>query len=134
MVIEWTGVSHFYESYGMSELMGINQKCSRGKFHISPWLIPYVLDPESLDPLPSTGTVTGRLGGIDLMASSFWSGYISTDQVTMNWDPQCSCGRHGPYIEPEIGRADNVEDDKVSCAATPGAHDATIEFLRAYGA
>jgi hypothetical protein len=134
MVTEWTGVSHFQESYGMSELMGINQKCSRGKFHMSPWLVPYVLDTESLDPLPSVGRVTGRLGGIDLMASSFWSGYISTDRVTMNWDPPCECGRQGPYIEPEIGRVDNVEDDKISCAATPGALDETIEFLRARGA
>jgi hypothetical protein len=134
MVFEWTGVDRLQEGYGMSELMGANAKCSRGKFHLNPWLIPYVLDVESLEPLPNVGRVRGRLAGIDLMASSYWSGFISTDLVTLTWDPRCSCGREGPYLEPEIDRVDNVENDKVSCAATPGAHDETIEFLRAQGA
>jgi hypothetical protein len=91
------------------------------------------LDVDSLEPLPSMGQTTGRLAGIDLMASSFWSGYISTDLVTMNWDPTCECQREGPYLEPEIRRLDNAQDDKISCAATPEAHDETIEFLRAHG-
>ena len=134
MVMEWTGAERLGEGYGMSELMGANAKCSFGKFHLNPWLVPYVLDADTLDPLPAEGRVRGRLAGIDLMASSYWSGYISTDFVTLVWDPVCECGRQGPYLEPEIGRVDNVEDDKVSCAATPDAHDETIEFLRAQGA
>jgi hypothetical protein len=134
MVFEWTGVDHLQEGYGMSELMGANAKCSRGKFHLNPWLIPYVLDVESLEPLPPTGRVRGRLAGIDLMASSYWSGFISTDLVTLTWDPGCVCGRQGPYLEPSIDRVGDVENDKISCAATPDAHDETIEFLRAQGA
>lgn len=134
LVLHWTGASRLQEGYGMSELMGSNAKCSFGKFHLNPWLVPYVLDPDTLEALPSTGRVTGRLAGIDLMASSYWSGYISTDLVTLVWDPMCACGRYGPYLEPAIRRVDNVEDDKISCAATPGAHDETIEFLRAQGA
>jgi hypothetical protein len=134
MVMEWTGVDRLHEGYGMSELMGSNAKCSAGRFHLNPWLIPYVLDPETLDPLPRSGRVTGRLAGIDLMASSYWSGFISTDLVTLTWDPTCECGREGPRLDPDIRRVTNVEDDKVSCAATPGAHDETIEFLRAQGA
>lgn len=134
MVRAWTGVDHLQEGYGMSELMGANAKCSAGRFHINPWLIPFVLDPETLEPYPSVASATGRFAGIDLMASSYWSGYISTDLVTLVRDPPCECGRHGPYLEPTIGRVDNVEDDKISCAATPGAHDETIEFLRAQGA
>lgn len=133
MVHEWTGVPRVEEGYGMSELMGMNARCSAGRFHVNPWLVPYVLDVDSLDPLPSEGRVTGRLAGIDLMASSYWSGFISTDLVTMTWDPRCACGREGPYLDAEIRRVHNVEDDKVSCAATPGAHDAAIEFLRAQG-
>jgi hypothetical protein len=134
LVMEWTGVERLYEGYGMSELMGSNARCSSGRFHLNPWLVPYVLDPESLDALPSTGRVTGRLAGIDLTASSYWSGFISTDLVTLTWDPPCECGREGPRLDPDIRRVANVEDDKVSCAATPGAHDETIEFLRAQGA
>jgi hypothetical protein len=134
MVLDWTGVRRLHEGYGMSELMGANVKCSAGKFHLNPWLVPYVLDVESLDPLPSSGRATGRLAGIDLMAGTYWSGFISTDLVTLTWEPRCACERQGPYLEPEIRRVDNVEDDKISCAATPGAHDETIEFLRAHGA
>ena len=66
-------------------------------------------------------------------AHGLGSGYISTDFVTLVWERVCECGRQGPYLEPEIRRVDNVEDDKISCAATPGAHDETIEFLRAQG-
>ena len=134
MVLEWTGVDRLQEGYGMSELMGANAKCSRGKFHLNPWLVPYVLDVDSLEPLPSAGRVRGRFAGIDLMASSYWSGFISTDLVTLTWAPRCACEREGPYLEPEIDRVGNVEHDKISCAATPEAHDATIEFLRAQGA
>jgi hypothetical protein len=103
-------------------------------FHLNPWLVPYVLDPDTLEALPASGRVSGRLGGVDLLASSYWSGFISTDLVTLYWDPVCGCGRQGPYLEPEIRRVDSIEDDKISCAATPGAHDETIEFLRAQGA
>lgn len=134
LVVEFLGVEHLREGYGMSELMGANAKCSFDRFHLNPWLVPYVLDPESLEALPSEGRVTGRFAGIDLMASSYWSGFVSTDLVTLAWDDRCDCGREGPYLEPEIGRVDNVEDDKISCAATPGAADETIEFLRSQGA
>jgi hypothetical protein len=134
LVLEFLGVERLREGYGMSELMGANAKCSVGRFHLNPWLIPYVLDPDSLEAFPSLGRVTGRFAGIDLMASSYWSGFVSTDLVTLSWDERCACGREGPYLEPEIGRVDNVEDDKISCAATPGAADETIEFLRAQGA
>lgn len=133
LVIQWTGVPRMSEGYGMSELMGANVKCLNGKFHLNPWLIPYVLDPDTLEALPRQGTQRGRLGGIDLMASSYWSGYLSTDVVTLTWHPDCECGRRGPYLDAEIRRTQDVEDDKVSCAAQPDAHDATIEFLRAQG-
>jgi len=134
MVLDWTGVPRVEEGYGMSELMGINAKCSAGNFHLNPWLVPYVLDVDELEPLPSVGCASGRFAGIDLMASSYWSGFISTDLVTLTWDPACACERQGPYLDAEIRRAENVEDDKVSCAATPQAHDEAIEFLRAQGA
>ena len=134
MVLEWSGVDTIANAYGMSELMGANAKCSLGKFHLNPWLVPFVLDSVTLEPLPARGRSSGRFAGIDLMASSYWSGYISTDVVTITWDPGCECGRNGPYLDSEIRRAENVEDDKISCAATPSAHDDVIEFLQAHGA
>jgi hypothetical protein len=134
LVRDWTGVEGMTESYGMSELMGKNARCSRGKFHLNPWLIPFVLDEDSLETLPAHGTSTGRFAGIDLLASSYWSGYISTDRVTITWDPGCACGRNGPYLEHSIERVGNVDDDKISCAATPQAHDDAIEFLTSQGA
>ena len=121
MVRDWTGVEWVEESYGMSELMGMNAKCSAGNYHVNPWLIPYVLDVDSLEPLPIGGTTTGRFAAIDLLASSYWSGYISTDLVTMTWDPMCSCERQGPYLDAERpagrqcgGRQDLVRGDTPS--------------------
>ena len=68
MVLNWTGVPRVEEGYGMSELMGINAKCSAGNFHINPWLVPFVLDVDALEPLPSVGRTTGRFAGIDLLS------------------------------------------------------------------
>ena len=105
----------------MSELMGMNAKCSAGNFHINPWLIPYVLDVDSLEPLPIGGRTTGRLAGIDLMASSYWSGYISTDLVTMTWDPMCACERQGPYLDPDIQRVPQRRGRQdLVCGHAPG--------------
>jgi hypothetical protein len=134
LVRAWTGVTRISEGFGMSELMGFNAKCSAGFYHLNPWLIPYVLHPDSLEPLPAEGTQRGRFAGIDLMASSYWSGFVSTDLVTICWGPECVCGRSGPRLAGEMERMQNVADDKVSCAATPDAHDEAIDFLRSQGA
>jgi Acyl-protein synthetase, LuxE len=130
-VFRWLGVSDVRDTYGMSEVMGINQRCLHDKYHFNPWTIVHVLDPTTLNPAPRSGTHTGRLAAVDLMASSYWGGYVSSDLVTLTWSPSCACGRQGPYIGTDIKRVqDEGSDEKVSCAATPAAFEHALEFLR----
>jgi hypothetical protein len=131
-VTRWLGVREIRDSYGMSELMGANATCMVGKYHLNPWTVPYLFG-EDGTLLERHGTQKGRFGAVDLMASSYWGGYMSTDAVTMTWEPPCTCGRSGPYMEHEIGRIPDIVDDKVSCAATPALHDDLVKVLAQWG-
>jgi len=53
--------------------------------------------------------------------------------VTMEWDDHCACGRTGPRLARGVERLASSDADKVSCAATPEAHDATVSLLRSVG-
>jgi hypothetical protein len=121
-------------SYGMSEMMGgAVRACSQGNYHLQPWLIPYLLDPKSGEILPRRGVKTGRFGFFDTLASTYWGGFLSGDEVTISWEDalRCACGRRGPYLHALIRRYSEQEggDDKVSCAGSPEAQDKAIQFL-----
>jgi hypothetical protein len=131
-VTRWLGVREIRDSYGMSELMGANATCTAGKYHLNPWTVPYLFD-EDGSLLERHGTQKGRFGAVDLMASSYWGGYMSTDAVTMTWERPCTCGRSGPYMEHAIERVPDIVDDKVSCAATPALHDDLVKVLAQWG-
>jgi len=131
-VTRWLGVGEIRDSYGMSELMGANATCSAGKYHLNAWTVPYLFD-EDGTLLERRGTQKGRFGAVDLMASSYWGGYMSTDAVTMTWEGHCSCGRNGPFMEHSIERVPDIADDKVSCAATPALHDDLVKVLAQWG-
>jgi hypothetical protein len=105
--------------------------CSQGHFHIMPMCIPFILDPETSEPLARTGTVTGRWAHYDLMADGYWGGFISGDEVTMHWDGDCPCGRTTPFIEAGIERYSEKThgDDKITCAAQAGAYQEAMDFL-----
>ena len=127
-VTQWLGVREIRDAYGMSELMGANATCMAGKYHLNPWTVPYLFGDDGTL-LERRGTQKGRFGAVDLMASSYWGGYESTDSVTMTWDLPCTCGRNGPYMEHAIERVADIVDDKVSCAATPALHDDLVKVL-----
>jgi hypothetical protein len=129
MVLQWLGASGITQTYGMSEIMGMNGLCRAGKYHLNAWTIPYVIDGRG-QCLPRTGTQSGRFGAVDLMASSYWGGFLSSDMVTLSFDPTCACGRLGPYLERHIHRHEEAADAKVSCAATPALHDDVIRVIR----
>ena len=80
-----------------------------------PYIIPFVLDPESGKRLPRQGTQTGRFAFMDLIAESYWPGMVTGDKVTIEWDRQCACGRKGAYVHDSVIRySDEVTgDDKV---------------------
>ena len=133
MVTEFFGVDRIHYGYGMSEMAGQFMCCEQGHYHASPWVIPYVLDPDTAKPLPRVGIVTGRFGFYDLIPDTRWGGFVSGDQVTMEWDKSCACGRATPFISDAIRRYSEIRTDegeeKLSCAAAPDAYAEALDFL-----
>jgi hypothetical protein len=115
--------------YGMTELTSSARMCSRGNFHYPPWIIQFLLDPDTSEPLPREGVQTGRFAPFDLWPRTHWGGTISGDQVTIDWRGGCACGRTGPFISPEIGRYANLrDDDKITCSKSPDAYAKAVEL------
>jgi hypothetical protein len=131
VVQEFLGVDRVHESYGMSEMMALLPKCPEHRHHISPWVIPYLLDPKTGVLFPKTGTQTGRFGFIDLAATTYWGGFLTGDEVTIDWDGTCKCGRIGPRVHDSIRRYTEKEggDDKITCAGAPEALDKALAFI-----
>jgi hypothetical protein len=129
-VQEFAGVPKLINSYGMSELMAHNYLCGFDRYHFQPWLIPYVLDPDTGIPLPRQGVQTGRAAFFDLAASTYWGGFVSGDEVSIDWAP-CKCGRTTPHIAKTLQRYGDKRggDDKISCAAADEAHSSAADFL-----
>jgi hypothetical protein len=131
VIQEFIGVPRVQQTYSMSEVFCWNIMCPHGHYHIMPWVIPYLLDPVTGEELPRTGRQTGRAAFYDLGAEGGWGGLITSDKITMHWwDDPCSCGRKGPHVGPEISRFGAAgEDDKISCAGVPDAHNKALDFF-----
>jgi hypothetical protein len=128
----FTGAKSINEFYAMSEVIGgFHERCEHGHFHFAPSVIPFLLDPETSKPLPRTGRVTGRAAFFDLGADARWGGFITGDEITVEWDQPCPCGRTGRYVVGGIQRYSekNGGDDKITCAATESSHREAMEFL-----
>jgi hypothetical protein len=130
--LEFTGAKRICGAYGMSEIIVNAMKCDHDRYHLNPWCIPFVLDPDSSRPLPRAGIQTGRAAFFDLTAESRWGGFITGDEVTIHWGADCACGRQTPYLEEQIQRYSEKRggDDKITCAATEDAHNEAMEYLR----
>jgi hypothetical protein len=130
LVTNYFGVGRICTSYGMSECIGIAPKCREGYFHFLPYVVPTLLD-ENAVALESQGVQTGRLALFDLLAESYWGGFISGDRVTIHWDEDCACGWKGPRAESEIARFAQMEggDDKITCAGTAQAYNAFMDYV-----
>lgn len=129
------GIESITKAYAMSEINAVHLMCERGRYHIAPWVIPFLLDPETGQALPRRGTVTGRAAFFDLSAETRWGGFVTGDRITVEWDHACECGRATVYIVGEIERFSDLEggDDKITCAATESAHRDAMEFLTGVG-
>lgn len=127
----FAGVKSVPVNYSMTEMTANNMLCDLGQYHVAPWIIPFVLDPDTSKSLARTGTVTGRMAYYDLNPDTHWGGFISGDEVTLTWDQPCGCGRTGPHIKSPIGRYSEQRggDDKISCAASAEAHEEAMDFL-----
>jgi hypothetical protein len=124
------GIDRIASMYGMSECMGTAPKCTAEYYHFLPYTLPVVLD-EDARPLPREGVQTGRLALFDLLAETYWGGFISGDRVTVHWDEACECGWKGPRIDGDIVRFSELEggDDKITCAGTAKAYNDFMDYV-----
>jgi hypothetical protein len=130
MAFEFTGARQIGQYYGMTEVTMITSKCSEGHYHVPPWVVTYVLDPETGKAAPREGVQTGRAGFFDLVPDSYWGGFATGDRITVDWRP-CPCGRTTVHVYPDVRRLSEQEggDDKITCAAAEEAHAAALDFL-----
>ena len=114
---------HIHNFYGMQELNTTFPKCSAGRYHSAPWLIPLLLD-DSGDTLiaPRKGEQEGRAAFFDLSLQGRWNGVISGDKIAIDYGP-CACGALGPSIADNVTRySDLAGGDKISCSGTIDAY------------
>ena len=133
-IARFSGVAYPPTGYGMTEsASSITRMCPQGRYHIQPNIIPYLIDPQSAEARPRAGVQTGRYGFIDIAAQTRWGGFLTSDEMTIDWGDEtpCPCGRRGAYIKGEIRRLTDSEggDDKITCAGAPAVHDKAAEFL-----
>jgi hypothetical protein len=131
VIREFTGIQRWQMNYGMSEMVSLCPMGDEGWYHIPPYLIPFLLHPESGDLLPREGVVTGRFAFHDLLAQTNWGGIISGDEVTIDWDGVSPSGRKAPRIRADIERysATITGEDKISCAATVDSTDSALQAI-----
>jgi len=129
-VKDYFGLDTIGMMYGMSEWMGGVGRCKAGDYHVMPHTIPILFDMD-MKMLPRTGSQTGRFAFIDLLAQTYWGGFISGDQITIHWEEDCACGWKGPRIGPDIRRFSEMEggDDKISCAGTAQTYNEFMDYI-----
>ena len=135
VIQEFLGVDEIQEGYGMSEISAFHWACREGRYHVQPWVIPFLLDPDTSAPLPRSGRQTGRAAFYDFFNRSHWGGIISGDEITIDWDTPCPCGLASVAIEHDIIRyseKEGIEDDRITCAATQEVNDTAINFMREF--
>lgn len=113
-----------YVNYSMQELHTGMPRCrAGGRYHVSPWLVPLLLNKEGDALLPiGTGENEGRAAFFDLSIDGRWGGVISGDKISIDFGP-CVCGAQGPTIKDNVVRYADLEgDDKIGCAGTVDAY------------
>lgn len=119
----------------MSEISAMHWACDEGRYHVQPWVIPFLLDPGTSEPLPREGRQTGRAAFYDFLNRSHWGGIISGDEITIDWSTPCPCGLASVPIEHGIMRyseKEGVEDDRITCSATQEVNDEAVAFMQAF--
>jgi hypothetical protein len=137
VIKEFLGVDEIQEGYGMSEISAFHWACPEGRYHVQPWVIPFLLDPDTSEPLPREARQTGRAAFYDFLNRSHWGGIISGDEITVDWSTPCGCGLASLPIEHEIMRyseKQGVEDDRITCSATQDVNDEAVAFMREFEA
>jgi len=113
-----------FQNYSMQELNSGMPRCQRGgRYHVPPWMIPFILNKEGDALLPhDEGEIEGRAAFFDLALDGRWNGVISGDKISLDLSP-CRFGAKGPSIRDNIVRYADLEgDDKIGCAGTVDAY------------
>lgn len=116
--------------YSMTEGNVYAPLCEAGFYHFFPYTIPLLLDAAG-KVLPRVGVQTGRFAFFDLLAKSYWGGFITGDRITMYWDDDCECGWKGPRLDRNIARFAQLEggDDKITCAGTEQTYSEFMDYV-----
>lgn len=131
-VKEFFGVDRIVMGYGMSEVSAWHVACELGRYHVQPWVVPFVLDPDTDEPAPREGVHVGRAAFYDPANESHWGGIRSGDEIELSWDA-CPCGRTSAHIGPDIERySEKQGDDRITCAATQQLQHEAIDFLKGF--
>lgn len=132
MIAEFFGVERMRGSYGMTEQNFYVNDCEHDRYHIPPWVAVILLDGETGQPLPREGVQAGRASFFDISQDGAWGGIVSGDRISVDFTP-CPCGRTTLHIDKTIQRFSELQggDDKITCAATPGAQAEALGFLNA---
>jgi len=129
VVKRFSGVDSLQQVYGMTELCAVHRACKHDRYHIEPFCILFLLNPDDGTILPRKGIQTGRAAFFDLMARTYWGGIITGDEITVDWNT-CACGQTTPHVSKKIERfSAKTGGDKITCAATDAAHENALEFL-----
>ncbi|MBY0422846.1 MAG: hypothetical protein K2Q06_11125, partial [Parvularculaceae bacterium] len=113
-----------FQNYSMQELNSGMPRCrAGGRYHIPPWVVPFLLDKAGEARLPeSAGEQQGRAAFFDLSLDGRWGGVITGDKISIDNAP-CACGARGPSVRDDIVRYADLEgDDKIGCAGTVEAY------------
>ncbi|WP_018636536.1 hypothetical protein [Parafrankia elaeagni] len=117
--------SRNFQNYSMQELNSGMPKCQQGnRYHLPPWIVPFVLDEAGETLLPhESGETEGRAAFFDLSLDGRWGGIITGDRISLDLDP-CGCGQKGPTVRDNIARYADLKggDDKIGCAGTVDAY------------
>jgi hypothetical protein len=121
--------------YAMSEVAAMHVQCGMGRYHLQPWVIPFVLEPTSSRLLPREGHQRGRIAFFDLLTESRWGGVITGDEAEVDFDGQCGCGATTQNVGADIQRLSEKRggDDKILCTAAPQVHAEAMAFLTGEG-
>ena len=119
--------------YSFSEQCGMHVQCEHGRLHLTPWSIPLILDAQTSELLPREGRQKGRAAFFDVSMNGAWGGLITGDSVEIDWS-ECPCGRTTAHLSDSITRfgVEQGGSDKISCTATPEAHDDAMDFLTSF--
>ena len=81
--------------------------------------------------LPREGVQKGRLVLVDVIPLSYWGGFTSGDEVTIDWNDDCECGWKSPRVAKSLRRFAESEggDDKITCAGSQQAYNEFMEFV-----